>query len=164
MTFLVKINDVVAIDSLITDDGIILDDSFNKFIERGDTVYLFTGHMCNFERMADMYENWIKTKIENLDPEMFIDTTMFVFNRKTGKLTQFTASKESKSVRVSPITTKKYCYGSGRKYGYGALAIMEETLVCLGNDDELAEDVINAVSKCCNTVGGKVNIFRADID
>jgi ATP-dependent protease HslVU (ClpYQ) peptidase subunit len=142
MTTIVKVGKAIAIDSRITENGIVLDDDFRKYAEDENNVYLFTGSMCNFEEMAKLYSsNSMSEK-----PDLFIDTTMLTFNKKNGDVTQIKTDKETKALKVSPVSCHTYCVGSGRKYAYGVVSYIQDSDTQL--DDELiAKKAIQSASK-----------------
>ncbi|TDF41916.1 hypothetical protein EYS14_03470 [Alteromonadaceae bacterium M269] len=141
MTTIVKVGKSIAIDSRITESDIVLDDNFKKFHEDNDNIYLFTGSMCNFEEMAKLYkEKGISDK-----SELFMDTTMLVFNKKSGDVTQIRTDKESKAVQVSPVSCHLYCLGTGRKYAYGAIGYIQRSMDKM-TDEEVAREAIHSAS------------------
>ena len=151
MTTIVKVGKSIAIDSRITENGIVLDDDFNKFCEDETNIYLFSGSMCNFEEMAKLF----KSSTMSEKPELFIDTTMLAFDKRNGEVTQIKADKITKAVKVSPVSCHTYCVGSGRKYAYGVIGYIQDTDNSL-TDETIAKRAIEAASKhdmyTCNNV------------
>ena len=158
MTTIVKIGKAIAIDSKITENGIVLDNDFQKYFDDKKNVYLFTGSMCNFEAMAKAY----RSKSMNKKKSLFIDTTMIVFNKRTGEVTQVKTDKENRTIKVSPVTCHTYCAGSGRKYAYGAIANMESDKVDLSHE-RVAIRAIEAASKYDNYTSANINSWVADM-
>ena len=142
MTTIVKVGKAIAIDSRITENGIVLDDDFRKYAEDENNIYLFTGSMCNFEEMAKLYSS--NTMSEK--PELFIDTTMLAFDKHSGDVTQIKTDKNTKAIKVSPVSCHTYCVGSGRKYAYGVIGYIQDTESTL-TDETIAKRAIESASK-----------------
>ncbi len=142
MTTIVKVGKAIAIDSRITENGIVLDDDFRKYAEDENNVYLFAGSMCNFEEMAKLFSS--NTMSEK--PELFIDTTMLAFNKHNGDVTQIRTDKETRALKVSPVSCHTYCIGSGRKYAYGVLSYIQDSDARL-TDEFIAKRAIESASK-----------------
>ncbi|TDF41579.1 hypothetical protein EYS14_01625 [Alteromonadaceae bacterium M269] len=142
MTTIVKVGKAIAIDSRITENGIVLDDDFRKYAEDENNVYLFTGSMCNFEEMAELYSS--NSMAEK--PDLFIDTTMLAFNKQSGNVTQIRTDKNTKALKVSPVSCHTYCVGSGRKYAYGVVSYIQDSESSM-TDESIAKMAIQSASK-----------------
>lgn len=137
MTTIAYRDGVIAADSRIIQDSVIVTDDYNKIIKQGDLVFALAGTVADFQVFMDSWDSPTKAKK--------LDVNALVWDGK-GVLDCYS---NDKGIVCQPLCAEYWAIGSGASYAITAMDMGATA----------AEAVKMAKRRDTNT-GGNVDVFK----